>query len=287
MTCLIGNNRLRWCRARTLRASAPRLERPLGSGEPDVLRRALSLNGPRRGSWPPPSRSHHSRRHSTLALTLLPPGTPPPADPGPASPAAEPLSMDALAVIAAGLARTAPSASMAWRRNGERRFARLLWTPRYEAWLIAWSPSSGLDLHDHGGSVGSVHVAEGALVETYTDLVGRSPIRTRGLVAGEGFAVPTNAHPRGVQRRTGRGAERPRLLPTAREDDLLRPPAGTLPRRAPHRLGLRRHTSLRAAPAAIAPQARRLFSRVSASSRTAGRLQKAHRTSERPASGWS
>ncbi len=125
-----------------------------------------------------------------MALTLLPPGTPPPVDPGPASPAAEPLSMDALAVIAAGLARTAPSASMAWRRNGERRFARLLWTPRYEAWLIAWSPSSGLDLHDHGGSVGSVHVAEGALVETCTDLVGRSPIRTRRLVAGEGFAVP-------------------------------------------------------------------------------------------------
>ncbi len=125
-----------------------------------------------------------------MALTLVPRRTPPPVDPGSTLPPAEPLSLDALAVIAAGLARTAQAASMAWRHNGERRFARLLWTPRYEAWLIAWSPSSGLDLHDHGGSVGLVQVAEGALVETYTDLEERSPIRARRLVAGGGFAIP-------------------------------------------------------------------------------------------------
>ena len=130
-----------------------------------------------------------------MALTLLPPGAPSPTDPGSETRAIEPLRPDALAVIAAGLARAARPEPSAWRRNGDRRFARLLWTPHYEAWLIEWSPSSGLDLHDHGGSLGSLHVAEGALVETYTDLVERRPIRSRRLSAGEGFAVPaTRVH---------------------------------------------------------------------------------------------
>jgi hypothetical protein len=130
-----------------------------------------------------------------LALTLPSPGVSSPADPGPETRAAAPLRPDALAVIAAGLSRAARPGPSAWRRSGDRRFARLLRTARYEAWLIEWSPSSGLDLHDHGGSVGSLHVAEGALVETYTDLAERRPIRSRRLPAGEGFPVPpTRVH---------------------------------------------------------------------------------------------
>jgi hypothetical protein len=45
----------------------------------------------------------------------------------------------------------------------------LLDTDLYDAWLIEWSPSSGLELHDHGGSRGVVVVVDGTLVETYTE----------------------------------------------------------------------------------------------------------------------
>ena len=46
-----------------------------------------------------------------------------------------------------------------------RQFARLLATQQYEAWLIAWAPADGLQLHDHGGSAGAIHVAQGRLAQ--------------------------------------------------------------------------------------------------------------------------
>ncbi|HEV7887722.1 MAG TPA: hypothetical protein VGO92_09195 [Acidimicrobiales bacterium] len=67
-----------------------------------------------------------------------------------------------------------------------RAFRRLVGTPEYEAWLIEWGPSGALDLHDHGGSVGAVHVVSGHLIEAFTDLRHPLPLRAQRLGVGEG-----------------------------------------------------------------------------------------------------
>jgi hypothetical protein len=38
--------------------------------------------------------------------------------------------------------------------------------PDFDAWLIAWPRGGTIDLHDHGGSRGALHVISGSLVET-------------------------------------------------------------------------------------------------------------------------
>ena len=76
-----------------------------------------------------------------------------------------------------------------------RSFARLLHTPAYEAWLIAWETAADLELHDHGGSRGAFHVVEGALVEAHTDLADPKPLRTLPIGTGEDRQVPaTRVH---------------------------------------------------------------------------------------------
>jgi hypothetical protein len=105
------------------------------------------------------------------------------------------LRGEALEVIAAGLAQTSLGIDPVWTPGTRRRYACLLDTALYDAWLIEWSPSSGLELHDHGGSHGVVAVAAGTLVETYTDLQGRHPLYTRLVAGGEIFSVPaTRVH---------------------------------------------------------------------------------------------
>ena len=47
------------------------------------------------------------------------------------------LALSALAEIAAGLAQTAPAGAHLWT-EGARRYAKLLDTESYDAWLIAW-----------------------------------------------------------------------------------------------------------------------------------------------------
>ena len=116
------------------------------------------------------------------------------------------LGLGMLADIAAGLAssfradvRAEPFTSfmpearafaeIEWQGGDLRRFARLLHTPAYEAWLIAWEAAADLELHDHGGSRGAFHVVEGALVEAHTDLADPAPLRTLPIGAGEGRQV--------------------------------------------------------------------------------------------------
>src|SRR4051812_34140389 len=65
---------------------------------------------------------------------------------------------DALAAIAAGLASAVTGDELTLAPGEARSFVRLLATPAYEAWLIAWGSSGALDLHDHGGAAGAVHV---------------------------------------------------------------------------------------------------------------------------------
>jgi predicted metal-dependent enzyme (double-stranded beta helix superfamily) len=70
-----------------------------------------------------------------------------------------------------------------------RGYELLIRTPSFEAWLIDWARSGALDLHDHGGSVGAVRVVAGTLVEAYTDLDQRRPLRSQRLSAGEGLRI--------------------------------------------------------------------------------------------------
>jgi hypothetical protein len=112
-----------------------------------------------------------------------------------------PLDLDILADIASGLACSViPDGQDGFEgikpQGGDlRRFARLLHTPAYEAWLIAWEAAADLELHDHGGSQGAFHVVDGALVEAHSDLVEPGPLQTLLIGAGEGRGVtPTRVH---------------------------------------------------------------------------------------------
>ena len=53
-----------------------------------------------------------------------------------------------------------------------------------------WGTGSCLDLHDHGGSSGALHVVRGALIEQYRDLGDPAGLVTRRLEAGETVVVP-------------------------------------------------------------------------------------------------
>ena len=81
-----------------------------------------------------------------------------------------------LASIAEGLASVTDSDSLILAPGADRGFRRLLGTDAYDAWLIAWAPGGTLDLHDHGGSAGSVVVVEGELMERYTDRLQPTPV---------------------------------------------------------------------------------------------------------------
>jgi hypothetical protein len=79
----------------------------------------------------------------------------------------------------------------------QRRWRRIADTPEYDAWLIAWGASSGIDLHDHGDSTGAIHVLHGALVERSRDRANGDdvPLDARKLRAGATFVVPaTRVH---------------------------------------------------------------------------------------------
>src|ERR1035437_9149540 len=75
----------------------------------------------------------------------------------------------------------------------KRRYDLLELTDELEIWAIHWPHGQGLELHDHGGSVGALWVVEGSLEEHYVH-----PERTlarRSIVAGGGAAFgPTYIH---------------------------------------------------------------------------------------------
>ena len=100
-----------------------------------------------------------------------------------------PVAPGTLTAIAARLAASLTPGAVPLKGEGRRRFARLLETAAYEAWLISWAPAADLDLHDHGGSEGAFHVVEGGLVEAYTDLERPGPLKTLALRAGRGRRV--------------------------------------------------------------------------------------------------
>ena len=105
------------------------------------------------------------------------------------------LPVEVLGDIAAGLAAAVTGDEVRIEPGQLRGFMRLLESESYEAWLLAWAPSGALELHDHGGSAGAVHVVGGEIVELYTDLAHRHPLRTHTVGAGQDLALPpTRAH---------------------------------------------------------------------------------------------
>jgi hypothetical protein len=56
-----------------------------------------------------------------------------------------------------------------------------------EAWLLWWFSGGEIDLHDHGGASGAIHVLEGSLLETRGSRHGRG-LRQRDLRAGTSIA---------------------------------------------------------------------------------------------------
>jgi predicted metal-dependent enzyme (double-stranded beta helix superfamily) len=101
------------------------------------------------------------------------------------------LPFAVLQTIAADLWKEADLSIVQLRPGDSRRYAPLLATEAYEAWLISWSPSGALELHDHGGSAGALRVVGGSLMETYTDTEDRHPLRSRRVDTGEAIDLPT------------------------------------------------------------------------------------------------
>jgi quercetin dioxygenase-like cupin family protein len=62
----------------------------------------------------------------------------------------------------------------------ERRWALALESEAYEAWVIAWPSGSGLEMHDHDGSIATMYVVNGRLRERYVGRNGEVSVRWLG-----------------------------------------------------------------------------------------------------------
>ena len=67
-----------------------------------------------------------------------------------------------------------------------RSYELLELTDTVEIWAIHWPKDEGLELHDHGGSVGALWVLDGTLEEHY--LTPEKSLARRSLVSGGGAA---------------------------------------------------------------------------------------------------
>jgi hypothetical protein len=94
------------------------------------------------------------------------------------------LDLVLLEDIAAGLSRSV-SPDLLPTGPG-RRWARLLATRSYDAWLIGWPPGTGLPLHDHGRSIGALRVVHGTLGERRLHRTSPTPMVSRRITAGDG-----------------------------------------------------------------------------------------------------
>ena len=93
------------------------------------------------------------------------------------------LHGDLLNVVALGLAAAARPWELAPEASADqRRYALLVSTDVYDAWLIYWPPGTGLDPHDHGGSSGAFAVVTGTLDE---DIVVDGGAATTRVGAGD------------------------------------------------------------------------------------------------------
>lgn len=104
----------------------------------------------------------------------------------PPSPAPTPrVASRALEATAARLARASFWTQLTPLTDTERWYALLAATDTFEAWVIGWPVGGAIELHDHGGASGAIHVVRGALVETSTNRVLRTPLARARVVEGE------------------------------------------------------------------------------------------------------
>src|SRR6478609_3379345 len=96
-----------------------------------------------------------------------------------------PLDVDALVDIADGVACGNPGAFVP--TGDARRWALVVQTERYAAWVIAWPPGTGLAMHDHDGSNAVIRVVAGNLRERFHSPTG---VRTRWLTPGDRHVLP-------------------------------------------------------------------------------------------------
>ena len=90
------------------------------------------------------------------------------------------------------LARRLAGAQRLWRpvirHDPQRRwYTRLLLSGVVEVWLIGWAPGQGTAVHDHGGALGALAVAAGAVEEDVHDEAGPGgwePVTTRRYGTG-------------------------------------------------------------------------------------------------------
>jgi quercetin dioxygenase-like cupin family protein len=108
--------------------------------------------------------------------------------------AAEALPRQALADIAAGLARIDRSVpEQAGSAPGTPRSIRLIGTEVYDVWLITWPSGTGMSHHDHGSSLSVLQVVSGILAEIHAPA--GEPGRTRLLETGcSAVTEPGQAH---------------------------------------------------------------------------------------------
>ena len=98
-----------------------------------------------------------------------------------------PVGLDGLAATAARLARSAVWKTLTPLTDTERWYALVAASDSFEAWVIGWPVGGAIELHDHGGSSGAVHVVRGALEETSTNRVSRTPLARARVAEGEGI----------------------------------------------------------------------------------------------------
>lgn len=118
--------------------------------------------------------------------------------PRPSAMALHPAGRNGLRVdlidIATGLAATARDVPL---DDGDtnRRFARVLSTAHYDAWVIRWMTSAELTFHDHGDSSGIVQVVDGELVELRVNPQPYQHPRPRTVRRGESVRIsPATIH---------------------------------------------------------------------------------------------
>jgi predicted metal-dependent enzyme (double-stranded beta helix superfamily) len=82
----------------------------------------------------------------------------------------EPVGLGTLGELARRLAATDGLWRPVVRHDPEKRwFTRLLLSGVVEVWLIGWAPGQGTAVHDHGGALGALAVAEGTVEEDVHD----------------------------------------------------------------------------------------------------------------------
>lgn len=84
------------------------------------------------------------------------------------------------------VAETASFLPLARPDLDERRYDLLETADDFEIWAIHWPQGQGLELHDHGGSVGALWVVEGMLEEHYVR--SEQTLGRRTIVSGGGAA---------------------------------------------------------------------------------------------------